>query len=98
VGRLPKEIARLRFEGGVWIPLVGPYHDLAMDLGGGRWARFRFSGDLFEMEDQRNWTDASFKTYSTPLSLGYPHHAGVGRRFEQRVVVSVEAGDRVEGG
>ena len=27
-----------------------------------------FSGDVFETEDQRNWTDASFKTYSTPLS------------------------------
>lgn len=32
----------------------------------------RFSGDVFEMEDQRNWTDASFKTYSTPLSLPLP--------------------------
>jgi len=28
------------------------------------------------MEDQRNWTDASFKTYSTPLALGFPHRSG----------------------
>ena len=31
-----------------------------------------FHGDIFETEDQRNWTDASFKTYSTPLSLPFP--------------------------
>lgn len=31
-----------------------------------------FSGDVFETEDQRNWSDASFKTYSTPLALPYP--------------------------
>ena len=24
----------------------------------------RFEGEVFEMEDQRNWTDASFKTYA----------------------------------
>lgn len=31
-----------------------------------------FEGDTFEMEDQRNWTDASFKVYSTPLTLPIP--------------------------
>ncbi len=34
--------------------------------------RLVFEGDIFEMEDQRNWTDASFKIYSTPLSLPFP--------------------------
>jgi hypothetical protein len=24
-----------------------------------------YTGDIFEMEDQRNWTDASFKTFCT---------------------------------
>jgi hypothetical protein len=43
-----------------------------------------FSGDTFETEDQRNWTDASFKTYSTPLSRPFP--------------VTVQAGDRVRQG
>ena len=36
----------------------------------------RFEGDLFEMEDQRNWTDASYKTYSTPLRIAV---SGAGR-------------------
>lgn len=40
--------------------------------------RLDFDGDVFETEDQRNWTDASFKTYSTPLSQPFPvtHRAG----------------------
>ena len=29
----------------------------------------RMEGDAFEMEDQRNWTDASYKTYVRPLAL-----------------------------
>lgn len=48
----------------------------------------RFSGDVFEMEDQRNWTDASFKTYSTPLSLPFPVALTVGDVVEQSVEVS----------
>ncbi len=34
-------------------------------------AKLSFSGDIFEMEDQRNWTDASYKTYCRPLSLPF---------------------------
>ncbi len=30
-------------------------------------------GEVFEMEDQRNWTDASFKTYCRPLALPIPY-------------------------
>jgi hypothetical protein len=29
-------------------------------------------GDAWEMEDHRNWLDASFKTYVRPLALPYP--------------------------
>lgn len=32
-----------------------------------------FEGDRFEMEDQRNWTDASFKTYNRALADPFPH-------------------------
>ncbi|MET0860600.1 MAG: hypothetical protein ABW091_06175, partial [Microbacterium sp.] len=43
----------------------------------------RFSGDVFEMEDQRNWTDASFKTYSTPLSEPFPVELAPGTVVDQ---------------
>src|SRR5262249_45610994 len=41
----------------------------------------------WEMEDQRNWTDASYKSASTPASLGYHHEASAGQMFDQGVVI-----------
>ncbi len=51
------------------------------------WLETRFAGDVFEMEDQRNWTDASYKTYSTPLSLPFPVRVAEGTRIRQSVSV-----------
>jgi D-apionolactonase len=36
-------------------------------------ARCLMTGDVFEMEDQRNWSDASYKTYVRPLALPWPY-------------------------
>ncbi|HUF63959.1 MAG TPA: hypothetical protein VMN36_17905 [Verrucomicrobiales bacterium] len=57
----------------------------------GLWARVQFSGDVFEMEDQRNWTDASFKTYSTPLDLPFPVALEPGDSVSQEIVLSLSA-------
>ncbi len=38
----------------------------------------RMEGDTFEMEDQRNWTDASYKTYVRPLALPWPYTLAAG--------------------
>ncbi|WP_439590847.1 hypothetical protein [Microbacterium sp.] len=46
-----------------------------------------FDGDVFEMEDQRNWTDASYKTYSRPLDLPFPYDLAAGERVRQTVSV-----------
>ncbi|HLZ08231.1 MAG TPA: hypothetical protein VKT80_06580, partial [Chloroflexota bacterium] len=46
--------------------------------------------DVFEMEDQRNWTDASFKTYSTPLRLPIPVEITVGTKIAQSIVLSLQ--------
>lgn len=40
-------------------------------------------GDLFETEDQRNWSDSTFKTYSTPLELPYPVKLAAGEKTAQ---------------
>ena len=56
----------------------------------GVWARLDFEGDLFEMEDQRNWVDASFKTFCTPLRLPYPVELAEGTRVIQRVKLSLD--------
>lgn len=47
-------------------------------------------GDTFEMEDQRNWTDASYKTYVRPLDLPHPYKLPAGEPFEQSVSLSFE--------
>ena len=47
-------------------------------------------GDTFEMEDQRNWTDASYKTYVRPLALPWPYTLAAGSETTQYVTLSVE--------
>ena len=48
-----------------------------------------FQGDDFEMEDQRNWTDASYKIYSTPLDLPFPVQVKKGDTFYQKITISL---------
>lgn len=57
---------------------------------GGINCRVEFEGDLFETEDQRNWTDASYKTYSTPLSLPSPATVVKNASVYQKVVFRAE--------
>lgn len=59
-------------------------------------AHIAFSGDVFEMEDQRNWLDASFKTYSTPLALPMPVTVEAGTRVHQRVALSLRGAEARE--
>lgn len=51
-------------------------------------ARVQFAGDIFEMEDQRNWGDASYKTYCTPLSRPFPVEIKQGTIITQSVVLT----------
>lgn len=53
--------------------------------------RCELTGDTFEMEDQRNWSDASFKTYSRPLELPWPYVVEAGIQNEQSVRLLVTA-------
>jgi hypothetical protein len=52
-------------------------------------ARVTLEGDTFETEDQRNWTDASFKTYSTPLDLPFPVLLESGAFIDQSVTIEL---------
>jgi len=54
-----------------------------------------FRGEVFEMEDQRNWSDASFKTYCRPLSLPRPYRLLAGDIQRQEIQIRVrEAASR----
>jgi hypothetical protein len=53
-------------------------------------ARCVLNGDAFEMEDQRNWSDASFKTYVRPLSRPWPYVMEQGVINRQSVELTVK--------
>lgn len=52
-------------------------------------AEIRLEGEVFETEDQRNWSDASFKTYGTPLSLPIPAEIQQGTKLSQRFTLKL---------
>ena len=83
-----------RVEDARWPVAISP-HQPFVDVTGFAWtldgvvARLSLEGDVFETEDQRNWTDASFKTYSTPLSRPFPVPLAVGDWVAQTVRLEV---------
>lgn len=81
----------------VFPELISP-HQPFFDIAAMRWtlprgpeAMLTFEGDVFETEDQRNWSDTSFKTYSTPLRLPMPVWLQPGDRIRQVVRLEVVA-------
>ncbi|MGR6740964.1 hypothetical protein ACU6RU_02870 [Microbacterium sp. F1-18] len=78
------------------LPVAISPHQPVFDIAGLRWRDdgveigLAFDGDVFEMEDQRNWTDASFKVYSRPLALPFPYEVGAGERVRQAITVTAD--------
>ena len=69
---------------------------LAHEVTPGVWVEVRFTGEVFETEDQRNWIDASFKTYGTPLTLPFPVEVKAGTRLRQSVEVRLQMAQPAE--
>jgi hypothetical protein len=70
-----------------------PFFDvraLKHEFAPGAFVTARLEGDTFEMEDQRNWSDASFKTYVRPIGLPWPYALAAGSKLEQRVNLRFE--------
>jgi D-apionolactonase len=53
-------------------------------------AQVLMEGGKFEMEDQRNWGDASFKTYVCSLLDPWPYTLKAGETFEQSVTLTIK--------
>ena len=68
-------------------PAVARIRSLTHEVLPGLKATVRMEGDTFEMEDHRNWTDASFKTYVRPLALPWPYTLKAGEPVKQSVTV-----------
>jgi hypothetical protein len=84
-GRFPELIEPQIFGRSSFRELRSLAHEVATDI----WAQVEFEGDTFELEDQRNWTDASFKTYCTPLALPFPVEVKQGSRVRQVVTLKL---------
>jgi len=71
-----------------------PFFDvaaLAHEVVPGVAVRVAFEGEVFETEDQRNWTDASFKTYGGALAKPIPLSLAAGHPVRQKVTFSLTA-------
>lgn len=55
--------------------------------------RLSFKGEVFEMEDQRNWSDASFKIYSRPLAWPTPYVIKAGETVVQKLSIQLQEND-----
>ena len=52
--------------------------------------RVLMEGDVFEMEDQRNWSDASYKTYCRPQEMPQPFEIKQGQEIKQTITIQVQ--------
>lgn len=77
----PKEIAP-------WQPLRD-VRAITQEVAAGVRAEIRFEGEVFETEDQRNYGDASFKTYSTPQDLPKPVEVKNDDRVQHKVTITL---------
>jgi hypothetical protein len=82
---VPRQIAPQPVVNGTPGALTEPFTSLTIEHAGLGRLSLEFHGDLFELEDQRNWGDASFKTYCTPLRMGFPRTIEQGTRIAHRV-------------
>ncbi|HEX3289962.1 MAG TPA: hypothetical protein VHR46_01115 [Gaiella sp.] len=87
-GAFPDEIGPQALVDGTYHALFPAYDRLEVELAAGGRLLFEFEGDLWETEDHRNWTDANFKTYSTPISLGRPAPLAAGQGLRQRLLIT----------
>lgn len=89
-GVFPMEVDPQLVRDGVLTAMFAPFDRLRCELSEAVAVTFELEGDLFETQDHRNWADANFKTYGTPLAAGFPMDAEPGQRFRQSVSVVPE--------
>jgi len=91
VTRTDGAVVRTRFPGSAIAPYqpFPPFSALRYRISDTMECSMSFDGDVFETEDQRNWTDASFKTYSTPQSIPSPVQVNSGDKIIQAISVAL---------
>ncbi|MGH9846167.1 MAG: hypothetical protein ACREEM_46290, partial [Blastocatellia bacterium] len=83
-------------EEGVFPQLIAPHQPfkniraITHEMASGLAAEVRLTGEVFEMEDQRNWTDGSYKIYGTPLNLPFPVAVRKGEKISQSCTLTLQ--------
>ncbi len=86
-GTLPVAIEPQRVVDGTLTGVFDPYEELAIEVVPGLETVVALDGDLLELQDHRNWTDANLKSYATPLALGFPFESTDGQRLRQVLTI-----------
>lgn len=86
---LPNEIAPQPVVDGVIHGLFPPTPTLALRHRDGMTLRLGSEGLPLEMEDQRNWTDSTFKVYSGSLQAPRPIRLAPGTTLRQELTITV---------
>ena len=73
--------------------IVGMEHNLSSIN-----VKISFAGEIFEMEDQRNWSDGSYKTYCRPLKLPFTYEIPEGKIVRQSIRVDVSGDEQTASG
>ena len=94
IGELPRDVGPQAIRDGTLRGVVEPLHRFEVRLDGDLLVSFSFEGEEFEVEDQRNFGDATFKTYATPLSRPWPSESDPATAYRQSVTMSVVAANR----
>lgn len=77
---------------------IEPHHPfsemraIVQEVAPGVRAEIRLEGETFELEDQRNWIDSSYKIYGTPLRLPFPVEITSGTQLAQSLRLSIHDG------
>ena len=71
-------------------PVLQNIRNFSYEVMAGVRVKFSFAGGICETEDQRNWGDGSYKTYSPPIQLPFPRGWGRGEKLEQRISLNLE--------
>ena len=71
-----------------WQPFTN-IRSMTYETANGQKAIIHFEGDVFETEDQRNWTDATYKTYAPPIDGAGEKIIEKNTPIEQMLTISV---------
>lgn len=89
------ELAVDRIPRTIWPTFLGRrVQRLHWGLGGGDLATLSLAGDRWDIEDQRNWSDASFKAFTPPFVGRDPRTYQAGEQIEHEVWLQVGSARR----